>query len=1070
MYIPIIVSIACQNFDDIILNMTNDFYGIEPKDEQEKFNEINRIAADRLVMASERLKEIEKNLLELKEVYDEEDREGRAQKFQMNSQMEEAVKEYRRASRTGNKPYFGRIDFIDSEVQEKESYYVGKAVIAKDILHPLVIDWRAPVASIYYEQNLGECTYRVPGEESCTVDLKRKRTYVIENGELKDFYDSTVVANDDLLTEYLSKSKKSVLSEIIATIQQEQNEVIRKNPHHNVLIQGSAGSGKTTVAMHRISYILYNYEQEFDPKDFYIIGSNKVLLNYITGVLPDLDVYDVSQMTMEELFVRLLYEEWDSDKYSIRHLPKSDKRAGVKGSLEWMQALEKFAAKKIRSVLRAEDIILEKDHQVILSAGNIRKVLNDLEGKPFITIVERLNDYLMSGLENAFAGREFTYPKEEQKKLIRHYQPYFINKVIKQGVVEIYEEFLSKMRGRGYDFDYLENCYDLYDLASLAYLYKSLKETEVIREACHVVVDEAQDFGIAIYSSLKYCLSKCTFTIMGDVSQNINFGCGLQDWEELKKLMLPDPYDYFGLLRKSYRNTIEISEFATDILRHGSFPIYPVEPIVRHGSEVKVCGVPSEMELVKIISRQIDAYRKMGYETIAVICADYDQAKTLTDTLRNIVKGDNVENVEAGDMNSSEFDIKMFSEDNTDFEQGVTVLSIEYSKGLEFDAVILADASSKRFPKDDNYAKLLYVATTRALHELSVFYVESITGLIADPIPEDRKNITFATDDFHKTPFVFEEDRRTKKQIAKDIAKEGHEEMARRERLGPKRIETESLRIDSETASTGSLRVRQFIPKRNAVDDAGSISQFCSDPLKRGAVGASKKPATEFNTMPSGTNLLPPGHGRIDNSIKWVDANKSRLAITGSYGVLVIVPLADDKVFMMFKRGSIIPEIPSNLAGISENPIILGNVKWKAVQTRDCVEAQLSRLTVRVSKKTGAVTFIDSKGRELLSESPNVIRQYEETSKTYWNYFAFSNKERLDAQGESGDKWISLERCVKYVSHGNSGLPSVIMSTNGYRIEIPSGIKVLVNTVCAYPLYLRLEGTEAIEYTFQTGR
>ena len=134
----------------------------------------------------------------------------------------------------------------------------------------------------------------------------------------KDFYDSEVVANDELLTKYLSKSSKNVLSEIIATIQQEQNEVIRINPHHNVLVQGSAGSGKTTVAMHRISYILYNYEREFKPADFYIVGSNRMLLNYITGVLPDLDVYDIGQMTMEELFIRLLYEEWDDKAYSVR--------------------------------------------------------------------------------------------------------------------------------------------------------------------------------------------------------------------------------------------------------------------------------------------------------------------------------------------------------------------------------------------------------------------------------------------------------------------------------------------------------------------------------------------------------------------------------------------------------------------------------------------------------------------------------------------------------------------------------------------------------------------------------
>lgn len=1009
----------------------SEFYGVERADEEAMFATINQIAGARLIAAEARLQALKQDMLELKEVYDEEDREGQAQKFQKNAQMDEALKEYSRAKRAGNKPYFGRIDFVaegDEGGESKESYYIGKSVLGKDLKHLVVIDWRAPISSIYYEQNLGLCTYRVPGEEDCTVDLKRKRTYVIENNKLKDYFDSSVVANDDLLTEYLSKSKKSVLSEIIATIQQEQNEVIRKKPHHNVLIQGSAGSGKTTVAMHRISYILYNYPLEFDPKDFYIIGSNKVLLNYITGVLPDLDVYDVSQMTMEDLFVRLLYEEWDYDKYSISHPGKSDRRAGLKGRTEWMEALYKFSAKKLRTVLHAEDVRLEKDNQIILSVADYRKVLNDLEGQPFIVIAEHLTERLLNGLETAFAGHEFTYPAEEQKKLIKKYKPYFMNKVIKTGVLEIYEEFLDRMKSRGYDFDYCKNCFDVYDLASLAYLYKSLKETEVIREACHVVVDEAQDFGIAIYASLKYCLSKCTFTIMGDVSQNINFGCGLQDWEELKKLMLPDPYDYFGLLRKSYRNTIEISDFATDILRHGTFPIYPVEPIVRHGNKVNVSAAENSEDLNEKIYEQIQAYQKIGHETIAVVCVDFKHAQEMYTALLNKIP------------------VTMFSDEQTDFSQGVTVLSIEYAKGLEFDAVIIADASEKCYPKDDDFAKLLYVAATRALHELSVFYTGELTGLIKDPVPKDRKNISFEKDDFHKTPRVFEEDRRTKKQIAKDIAREGDKEMQLREKMGPKRIETESLQIKEE-----HLRVRQFIPKRStATFDNGII------PKQKNHDGP-KEDATEFDTMPAGTNLTPPGHGRIDHAIRWVDAKKSRLAITGSYGVLMIVPISDDKVRMIFKRGIAVEEIADKSS----------SVKWKAVQNRDFVEAVLPKLTVRVSKKTGAVTFVDSKGKTLLGENPNVIRQYEESSRTYWNFFAFSNNERLTAQAEDTKKWIGLERCAKYVSHGNSGVPTVLMSLNGYRIEIKSGTKVMVNTVPAYPMYIKYEGAERIDYTFQ---
>lgn len=166
------------------------------------------------------------------------------------------------------KPYFGRIDFKDPNVKGDESYYIGRVGIAKNNSEPVVLDWRAPIASVYYESGLGPCQYTVSSEGTFTIDLKRKRTYEIENDHLKDFFDSDVVANDELLTKYLAKNKKAVLGEIIATIQKEQNLIIRRSPKTNIIVQGVAGSGKTTVAMHRISYILYNYSDDFRPEGF----------------------------------------------------------------------------------------------------------------------------------------------------------------------------------------------------------------------------------------------------------------------------------------------------------------------------------------------------------------------------------------------------------------------------------------------------------------------------------------------------------------------------------------------------------------------------------------------------------------------------------------------------------------------------------------------------------------------------------------------------------------------------------------------------------------------------------
>ncbi len=1012
---------------------TGTFYGTTREDEEKKLNRVKEIAEQKLVSIKQNATRLQDELKSLREVYDVEDKEGLAQWFNTDARFKEVRNDMRRAERAGKKPFFGRIDIEDPDNEKRESFYIGKTVIAMDPSQPEVIDWRAPISSVYYDHSLGMCEYKVPKEGIFRADLKRKRTYEIEDGTIKDYYDSDVVANDDLLTKYLSKSKRNVLSEIIATIQQEQNEIIRKNPRHNVLVQGSAGSGKTTVAMHRISYILYNYDTEFKPDGFYIVGSNKVLLNYITGVLPDLDVYGVRQMTMEELFTRLLYEDWEK-KYSVRRFDKKEKSIGIKGTDKWFELLKDFCKKIEDEIIPCKDIRLEKNDRLIMSGKDIKSIMHDYRDLPMIRKIERLNDILMTKLENEIYGKYHSYNEEEQKKLLRKYKDYFGRFYWKDSVFELYETFVTEQKSINSDIIYEKGSPDLYDLASLAYIYKRIKESEVIQEASHVVIDEAQDFGMMAYKSLKYCMSKCTFTIMGDVSQNINFGSGLSDWEELKKVMLPDKYDYFGLLKKSYRNTVEISEFATDILRHATFPIYPVEPIVRHGEKVECRGCDSKEKLNETVLEQTLKMKEKEYETIAVICKDNNEAKEVYDYLKDHT------------------DVKYFSGEDTEFSSGIYVIPIEYSKGLEFDAVIIYDASNKAYPKQDGYAKLLYVAATRALHELRVFYLGSLTGLVADPIPEDRKNITFEEDDYHIKPVEFEEEFKTKEEIAKEQAIEGDIDRVLREKYGPKKIEVKGKKPEAKKA---------IVKSKSAVNVKPGIITPKSDVIAK--EDTKKVQESEFGTAPESTSLKPIGHVKINNSVRWINKDKTKLEIVTGYGILSIIPVSDETVRITFSK-----EDSIKLKPLPKEVKYDEQVKWLCADMRDSIEVRLNKLTVRIDKRSGALSFVSKKGTILLTENLNTARQYHEAGKVWWNYFDWGKKEKLSARYKDMLSWMDLCNVARYISHGNDEEPALLMSQNGYQILVASGIRVMSCTVMPYGNYLRFEDTSYIDYIFRS--
>ena len=568
-------------------------------------------------------------------------------------------------------PYFARIDF---QGINKEICYIGKYGVSDYDNNIITIDWRAPISTLYYDSNIGECEYDSPSGK-IKGELLLKRQYQIEKQKLISFQDVDTVSNDEILKPYLSVSADTRLKNIVSTIQSEQNKIIRY-PLKNLIIQGVAGSGKTTVALHRIAYLVYNNKEIIKPKDYMVIGPNKFFVQYISKILPDLDVNGVSEYTLEEIL-----EKYTKEKYKINnHLDKIveyDNISELKTSMKMKNIIDNYMEK---ITIYPEKILIENIE--IISSNELKKIINEINKKTYKTIKQKqeriqilLNKYIT---ENKQRIINKLINENINNKLLQDFKKNH-NKFIKMNIPKIktVKEYYKIILAEN---EIEQKEYEIEDIPSLLYIKYNLGN-DIFDNYKHIVIDEAQDYGEFMFYVIKKIFKNATFGIFGDLAQSLYSYRSIKNWNIVKEIFGSN----IEYLNKSYRTTIEIMNEANKI--NEKLNLNLATPVIRHGEKV---------EYTKLNINEILDTLKQKYNTIAII----------TKTLK-----------EAQELHKKFKQYDLITPTDISYESKITIIPSYLSKGLEFDSVLILDT----FNKENNLdLKLLYVSMTRALHKLYI--------------------------------------------------------------------------------------------------------------------------------------------------------------------------------------------------------------------------------------------------------------------------------------------------------------------------------------------------------------
>lgn len=610
---------------------------------------------------------------------------------------ESVINKHKRLTKILAIPYFGRIDFLEKKENSKVMpIYIGiHTFYDPESRATLIHDWRAPVSSMFYDHELGEAVYRSPsGEIKGVISLKRQ--YRIRGGKMEFMIESALTVHDDILQKELSSNADDKMKNIVATIQREQNRIIRNEDIRTLIIQGVAGSGKTSIALHRIAYLLYTFRDSISSKDILIISPNKVFSDYISNVLPELGEETVPETSMEQILSGVLEHKYKYQTYfglvnELLEKPSSSliDRIAYKASFGFISELDKFILHIENTYFKAADVKLTK--YITIPAPFIEEQYLRFNRYPIRRRFDAMADYMLDMLKIQYAFTVTTAGRNLLKKEIRLM-------FAGNNDIQVYKDFFKwtnnpgmfKMR-KGHTLEYS-------DLAPLAYLHLALEGNgnQPFRVK-HLLIDEMQDYSPIQYKVIQK-LFPCRKTVLGDAGQSVN-PYGSSTAETIQKSLTASE---IMKLCKSYRSTFEITDFAQKI-----HPNAELEPVARHGEKPQILQFGSAVEELSGIMGLISTYRKSGYKSLGIICKTEQQAREMADVLKSYAN-----------------DISFLSSQSSAFVQGIVITSAHMAKGLEFDEVIIPQTDERNYRSEIDKS-MLYVAVTRAMHRLTLTFHEA---------------------------------------------------------------------------------------------------------------------------------------------------------------------------------------------------------------------------------------------------------------------------------------------------------------------------------------------------------